>query len=352
MARLLARLSCAAAVSAVACSGGSPASPSAGGATIAGTVVTAEPAPFDAASSVRAMAVGVSGTALSTGVDASGRFRLGGVPAGNVELAFSGTGAPATISLANVVDNEVIELQVALARGTATVLNEVRGNSQGKVLLCHRSDSGYHTIDVSTNAEGAHRAHGDAKPGEPVPADPTKVFDAGCRLMSLVSLKKFTNGQDIDRAPGPTIPVGTTVTWTYVVTNNSALTFTSLSVTDDRGVAVSCPAELPPPGGSITCTGSGTAVAGQYRNVGTATATANGNLYIDRDDSFYFGGAAAAAEETRKVQLCHRTGNGSHHLIEVSVSAEPAHRAHGDAKVGEPVPGNPGRVFTAACGVL
>ena len=97
----------------------------------------------------------------------------------------------------------------------------------------------------------------------------------------------------------------------------------------------------------ITCTGSGTAVAGQYRNVGTAVATANGNEYTARDESFYLG--VTPTTEERKVQLCHRTGNGSYHLIDVSVNAERAHRAHGDAKVGEAVPGSSGRVFTASC---
>ena len=31
--------------------------------------------------------------------------------------------------------------------------------------------------------------------------------------------------------------------------------------------------------------------------------------------------------------------------------AEPAHRAHGDGKIGEAVPASPGRVFDAGCGV-
>src|SRR6185503_9856757 len=82
-----------------------------------------------------------------------------------------------------------------------------------------------------------------------------------------------------------TIPVGSQVTWTYVVTNQSALTFTSLTVTDDRGVAVACPRMLPAPGASITCTGSGQAAAGQYRNVATVTVTANGRRYTDSDAS-------------------------------------------------------------------
>jgi hypothetical protein len=51
------------------------------------------------------------------------------------------------------------------------------------------------------------------------------------------------------------------------------------------------------------------------------------------------------------VTLCHKTGNGKYVEINVSVSAEPAHRAHGDGKPGEAVPGLPGKLFTATCGV-
>jgi hypothetical protein len=338
MARILIALACAVVVAGMACSG-NPTSPSATGATIAGTVIAA-PSP---------MTVSIPGTALSSGVDGSGLFRLGGVPGGNVQLLFSGAGVASTITLANVADRDTIEIQVALGDGTATVLTEVRGNSQGKVVLCHRSESGYHAIDVSVNAEPAHRAHGDAKPGEPVPADPSKVFDPACALISPVGIEKFTNGQDVTQAPGPSIPIGSPVSWTYVITNRTASTFTSMTVTDDRGVAIACPQILPPPGASVTCTGSGVAVAGQYRNVGTVRVTVGGALYTDSDESFYFGGTAP--EEEPKVQLCHRTGNGSYHSIEVGVSAEPAHRAHGDAKPGEPVPNSPGNVFTASCAV-
>jgi hypothetical protein len=37
--------------------------------------------------------------------------------------------------------------------------------------------------------------------------------------------------------------------------------------------------------------------------------------------------------------------------IEVSINAEPAHRAHSDGKIGEAVPGSPGKVFAAGCTV-
>ena len=463
MTRILIAASFVAILVSVGCSGGSPSSPSgtggatsAGGATITGTVIAA---------GIPTTNVSVAGTPIASAVDTSGSFRLGGVPTGDVQLVFSGSGSGSapSVSLSNVMDQETIDLRVAIAGGTATVQSEVRGNGAGKIVICHREGNGsYHPIDVSVNAEPAHRGHGDATPGEPVPADPTKVFDAACALISPVDIEKFTNGQDADDAPGPTIPVGSQVTWTYVVTNQSALTFTSLTVTDDRGVAVACPRMLPAPGASITCTGSGQAVAGQYRNVATVTVTANGRRYTDSDASHYFGGApsgvriekftngqhvsqapgpaipvgstvtwtyvvtntslvtfsslsvtddrgvvvacpravlapgasitcsgsgtavagqyrnigtvVATANGTRytdtdasyyvggddeeedggggpKVQLCHRTGNGQYHLISVGASAERAHRAHGDGMVGEAVPGNSGRVFTASCGV-
>jgi hypothetical protein len=250
-----------------------------GTASIGGTVVTA---PFPSS-------VSVTRTTLSAPINGAGAFQLNAVPAGDVELVFNSSGSSSALSVSDVNDQDVIDLQVGIIGGVATVLRETRGN-QGKVVLCHRGDTGYHTIDVSVNAESAHRGHGDAKPGEQVPGDLTKVFDASCRLISPVAIKKFTNDQDADVAPGPTIPPGSTVTWTYVVTNQSALTFSSLSVVDDRGVGIACPKVLPAPGSSITCTGSGTATAGQYRNVGTATVTANATTFTASDASHYFGG--------------------------------------------------------------
>ena len=55
-----------------------------------------------------------------------------------------------------------------------------------------------------------------------------------------------------------------------------------------------------------------------------------------------------------KIPMCHRTESGenrSYRSISVGQSAEPAHRAHGDAKVGEAVPGSPGKVFGGSCSV-
>jgi hypothetical protein len=110
----------------IACSSGTPTSPAGAGATISGTVVRASAAPST---------VSVAGTTISSAIDAAGTFQLGGVPTGDVQLVFGGSGARPTVSLSNVADQEVIELQVAIVGSTATVEREVRGNNAGK-LVC------------------------------------------------------------------------------------------------------------------------------------------------------------------------------------------------------------------------
>ena len=362
---------CLVVVAVTAACGGGPTSPSGlGTTTIAGTVNrnsggTASAAmaatvnrgfAASAATAATGVTVSVVGTNLSATVESSGYFQLAGVPSGTVALQFRDAVVNATVELSNVGPESLIEIQVQVAGTSAVIVDEVRSNS--KVSLCHRTDSGsFHAIDVSQSAEPAHRAHGDGKVGDPVPGQPMKVFDQNCRAVGPeVQIVKSTNGQDANEAPGPTIAVGSPVTWTYVVTNTGAVPLTNVSVRDDRNVTVTCPGVTLALAQSMTCTGSGVATAGQYRNVGTVTANSTAGQVTDTDASHYFGQAATVPTETSpdsgaRVQLCHRTGNGRYQLLEISVSAEPAHRAHGDGKIGEAVPGMSGKVFGAGCSV-
>ena len=61
----------------------------------------------------------------------------------------------------------------------------------------------------------------------------------------------------------------------------------------------------------------------------TPTEILAAEVKIDLDDD-YSSDDASSEEGSEKVELCHRTGNGRYHLIEVSVNAVPAHMAHGD----------------------
>ena len=59
--------------------------------------------------------------------------------------------------------------------------------------------------------------------------------------------------------------------------------------------------------------------------------------------------AASSAAPEEKVQICHKTGNGSFHLISVSINAESAHIAHGDGQPGDAVPNMAGFIFGDNC---
>src|SRR5579883_2681724 len=95
-----------------------------------------------------------------------------------------------------------------------------------------------------------------------------------------ISLVKLTNGTDNNAAPGPYVQVGSPVTWTYDVTNPGNEPIAGVTVTDDHaGVTPAYQSGdangngLLDPGETWVYTASGTAVAGQYTNLGTAAGT-------------------------------------------------------------------------------
>jgi hypothetical protein len=299
------------------------------------------------------LTVTVGGTSTTVTVDASGHFEISGVPEGNIELIFRDGSTSWIVVIMGVAAEEQIQIQINLSSGEPSIVSQTR--TSAKVRLCHKTEANrYQLIDVSVSSEATHRAHGDAAVGEPVPADTTKVFNASCQVVApSIHIVKSTNGEDANEAPGPSINVGSAVTWTYVVTNQGTVALTNVVVSDDKGVTVNCGGvNTLATGASMTCTGTGVAVAGQYRNVGTATADAGGVQVSHSDPSHYFGEAEDDPDDGPKgpkVQICHKKGKGRYQLIEVGASAEKAHRAHGDAKIGEPAPLEAGKVFGAGC---
>jgi len=113
--------------------------------------------------------------------------------------------------------------------------------------------------------------------GEPMPpaedGDPSHYFGTDGSL----TLEKATNGVDADQPFGPSVISGTTVVWTYVVTNTSATALAPVVVSDsDPTVAVDCGdttnvIPLLVPGQTVTCMATGTAIDGAYSNQSTAT---------------------------------------------------------------------------------
>ena len=128
--------------------------------------------------------------------------------------------------------------------------------------------------------------------GTPTLGDPVQNNDPShyVGVIPSIDFEKATNGVDADTAPGPQILVGDAVTWSYEVSNTSNVTLTNIAVVDDRGVTVGCPGTTLAAAASMTCTAGGTALAGQYSNLGTVTASPpSGPAVNDSDPSHYFG---------------------------------------------------------------
>ena len=118
-----------------------------------------------------------------------------------------------------------------------------------------------------------------------------------------IDIIKYTNGEDANTPTGPEIQVGNPVAWTYLVTNNGNVALSEVAVTDDRGVAVTCPKTTLAVGENMTCTANGTATEGQYANIGTVTGRSpTGQQVTDNDPSHYIG-RSTPTRSTRPVQI-------------------------------------------------
>ena len=141
-------------------------------------------------------------------------------------------------------------------------------------------------VAVAGQYENTATVQGTASTNAPVSdTDVSHYFGAAAGI----DIEKATNGLDADVAPGPVLQVGDSVTWTYTVTNTGNVPITGVTVVDDQGVTVTCPQDTLAVSESFECTATGTAVAGQYENTGTATGDAGGATVSDSDSSHYFG---------------------------------------------------------------
>ncbi len=119
--------------------------------------------------------------------------------------------------------------------------------------------------------------------------DTNDTIDFGFyKLMPAIDIEKHTNGFDADDPTGPKIPVDGMVTWEYIIENTGNVTLSLVVVTDDK-LGIICTIPSMAPGAIETGTKTGTAMAGQYENFGTATGTYDGMTVDDTDPSHYFG---------------------------------------------------------------
>ena len=197
--------------------------------------------------------------------------------------------------------------------GIVQLHNVIVTDDQGVSVSCPQStlDAGQ---SMTCTASGtavpcpyANLATATASPpiGPPV-SDSDASHYSGGNSNPAINIEKATNGHDADAAPGPTIVEGEPITWTYVVTNTGDATLSSVGITDDQGVTVSCPASVLAAGQTMVCTAAGTAIGGQYANVGTVTGTSPcGDIVSDTDPSHYLGQALVASIRIEKATNGH-----------------------------------------------
>lgn len=123
-------------------------------------------------------------------------------------------------------------------------------------------------------------------------------------LVPAIDIEKATNGEDADDPTGPNVPVGSTVTWTYVVTNTGDVPLANVVVVDDAGTPGDTGDDFEPifvggddgndgilsPGEIWYYEAAGTAVLGQYENIATVTAQTDDDSQTevtDNDPSHY-----------------------------------------------------------------
>ncbi|HEY5727217.1 MAG TPA: SdrD B-like domain-containing protein, partial [Acidimicrobiia bacterium] len=117
-------------------------------------------------------------------------------------------------------------------------------------------------------------------------ADPSHYFGA----QSGISLFKYTDGVDANEPPGPNIPEGDPVVWTFDVVNTGNTAVSGIVLVDDQLGPITCPLDTLGVGEEMRCTATGTAERGQYANTATVTGVDEAGTTVSGEDpSHYFG---------------------------------------------------------------
>lgn len=148
-----------------------------------------------------------------------------------------------------------------------------------------------------------------------------------------IDIEKFTNGNQADLitdADVPTIPVGSSVTWLYRVTNTGQADLNNVVVTDNQIGTVSTiinrlngdSDSVLEPGEIWEYQAIGTAQAGQYENSGTVVATAAGGQQVTDVDLSHYIGASPAINLIKYVEGldADTTGSGPQIFVGSSVT--------------------------------
>ncbi|MFL6260548.1 MAG: hypothetical protein ACJ76Y_12610 [Thermoanaerobaculia bacterium] len=186
-------------------------------------------------------------------------------------------------TVTNTGDVNLTQVQVSDDQGANVICPATTTLAPGESIRCTAQGTA-----VERQFQNTATATGTPPCGIQVSAQDSGFYTGGGD--GSIELQKRTNGQLTPTPTGLQIALGAPVTWKYTVKNTGKVSLSSVGVTDNRGVSVICPRSTLQPGDSMDCTGTGTAQACQYDNLGIATGqTANGQRVTGVAQGFYFG---------------------------------------------------------------
>ncbi|MEL4305523.1 DUF7507 domain-containing protein, partial [Methanococcoides cohabitans] len=125
-----------------------------------------------------------------------------------------------------------------------------------------------------------------------------------------ITIEKYTNGSDSDNAPGLELLAGTTVEWTYEVTNTGDLPLQNVAVSDNDSTVDPLYVsgdfnenEILDSGEVWLYNATGMTKEGQYSNIGDVTAFHGSTMLYAEDLSHYFGVTETVFEALPSIDL-------------------------------------------------
>ena len=204
-------------------------------------------------------------------------------PAIHVEKLTNGFDADGVASAPHLIQGHpVVWTYVVTNTGNVALSNVAVTDDQGVAVSCPKTtlDPGESMICTGSGtavaSEACYANVGTAVGTPPVgdnvtDSDPSHYCAEEIVGEPAIHIEKYTNDQDADVAPGPTLVEGDNVQWLYVVTNTGEVTLTGLTVTDNQGVMITCSEGQPfdlEPAEFMLCFGNGIADARPVRQRG------------------------------------------------------------------------------------
>ena len=200
-------------------------------------------------------------------------------------------------------------VSVELYNQNNQLVGQRKTNNQGKYLFTNQVPGSYYLkfrvpngYTLTSKAQGANRCKdsdvgtgGKTQLTQLVAGENDVCWDMGLYVtpQPSIDIEVATNGSDADKGTGPKLNFGESVTWTYVVKNSGNVPLKNVVVTDNRLNEI-CRVATLAVNESKTCTKTGTAVEGQYSNLGTVNAQTPQNIAVRAEDpSHYLGGEKA-----------------------------------------------------------